>query len=105
MAGRRLQSGKVVPELEKPVKLVIETKCPEKWKIIDMETGEAYVGTDKNKKFHHWKLDHNMPELKQYMERNKEIFVEEMEKIHAKLDEIIQPSKYKHYYNHRKEEE
>lgn len=29
------------------MELIIHTKCPEKWKIIDMETGQEYVG-DKN---------------------------------------------------------
>jgi hypothetical protein len=38
-----LQNGKTVPELEESVTLVIKTKCPEKWLLIDNETGEAYT--------------------------------------------------------------
>jgi|TARA_R110000868_G_scaffold232634_1_gene486162 hypothetical protein len=44
MNKRKLQSGQSVPELEKAVTLTIYTKCPEKYKLIDMETGEEYVG-------------------------------------------------------------
>ena len=40
MKARKLIDGTVVEELEQPVNLVIETKCPSKWKIIDMETGQ-----------------------------------------------------------------
>tara|TARA_Y100001954_G_C15535250_1_gene466190 strand:+ start:205 stop:516 length:312 start_codon:yes stop_codon:yes gene_type:complete len=52
--ARKLIDGSVVEELKEPVSLVIETKCPNKWKIVDMETGQAYIGTDKNKKFQYW---------------------------------------------------
>tara|TARA_B100001057_G_scaffold480843_1_gene554148 strand:- start:1831 stop:2142 length:312 start_codon:yes stop_codon:yes gene_type:complete len=51
---RKLLDGKEVQELDSPIKLLIETKCPSKWKIIDMETGNAYIGTDTNKKFQYW---------------------------------------------------
>ena len=43
MKERTLQNGKTVPELEESVTLVIKTKCPEKWLLIDNETGEAYT--------------------------------------------------------------
>jgi hypothetical protein len=33
-------------ELDKAVDLVIHTKCPSKWKLIDQETGEVYIGKD-----------------------------------------------------------
>lgn len=51
MKARKLIDGSIVEELKEPVSLVIETKCPSKWKIVDMETGQAYIGTDKNKSF------------------------------------------------------
>lgn len=41
---RTLKDGRQVPELEKVKVLEVKTKCPEKWKLIDMETGEEYVG-------------------------------------------------------------
>ena len=64
-------NGSEVQELDSPIKLVIETKCPSKWKIIDMETGQAYIGTDNNKKYNHWQPD----DIKTYMENNKQIFL------------------------------
>tara|TARA_B100002019_G_scaffold100256_1_gene86356 strand:- start:742 stop:1053 length:312 start_codon:yes stop_codon:yes gene_type:complete len=51
---RKLIDGTEVKELDKPISLLIETKCPEKWKIVDMETGQAYIGTGNNKKFKYW---------------------------------------------------
>ena len=52
MKTRKLIDGREAQELDQPIKLLIETKCPSKWKIIDMETGQAYIGTNTNKKFH-----------------------------------------------------
>lgn len=31
-------------ELDKAVTLEVYTRCPEKYKLIDMETGQEYVG-------------------------------------------------------------
>ena len=36
----------VYPELEKPVNLIIHTKSPQKWLLIDRESGQAYEGND-----------------------------------------------------------
>lgn len=41
---RTLLDGSTVTELKDPKTLKVYTKCPEKWKLIDMETGEEYVG-------------------------------------------------------------
>jgi hypothetical protein len=41
---RKLLSGEEVVELPKAKTLKIRTRCPEKWKLIDMETGEVYIG-------------------------------------------------------------
>lgn len=41
---RKLQDGSEVPELEEPKILTVKTKCPEKWLLIDLETGERYNG-------------------------------------------------------------
>ena len=37
----------VYPELEQPVDLVVHTKSPQKWILIDRETGQVYVGNDR----------------------------------------------------------
>ena len=29
---------------ESPVTLTVKTKCPEKWMLVDRETGQVYVG-------------------------------------------------------------
>ena len=55
MKERVLRNGRLVEELDEPVKLVIITKCPEKWRLIDEETGEEYKGTKENVLFKHWK--------------------------------------------------
>ena len=45
MKKRKLKFGAEVPELERTVELVVKTKCPAKWKLVDLETGEEYIGT------------------------------------------------------------
>jgi len=44
MKTRTLTSGETVQELDKAVTLEVYTRCPEKYKLTDMETGEEYVG-------------------------------------------------------------
>jgi hypothetical protein len=41
--ARTLKNGEEVAELDIPVILTIKTKCPEKYMLIDQETGEVYV--------------------------------------------------------------
>ena len=41
---RTLQDGTQVTELEQAKTLTVHTKCPEKWQLTDMETGEVYIG-------------------------------------------------------------
>jgi hypothetical protein len=43
MRDRTLINGQVVPEEAKPVQMTIETKCPQKWAFVDMETGDVWV--------------------------------------------------------------
>ena len=45
MNSRKLKDGSEVESFDKPVDLIIHTKAPGKWKIIDMETGEEYYGS------------------------------------------------------------
>lgn len=44
MKERTLIDGTVVIELDEPKTLTVFTKCPEKYKLIDMETGQEYIG-------------------------------------------------------------
>lgn len=44
MKTRKLLDGKEVSESEKTATLIVYTKCPQKYMLIDLETGEHYVG-------------------------------------------------------------
>ena len=37
-------------ELESAVELIVKTRCPEKWLLVDRETGQVFQGTNKG----HW---------------------------------------------------
>ena len=39
---RELKNGENAEELESSVQLIIKTKCPTKWIIEDLETGQRY---------------------------------------------------------------
>jgi hypothetical protein len=39
------REGVQLEELEKPVTLTIKTKCPSKWRLIDIENGRVFIGT------------------------------------------------------------
>lgn len=53
MNYRDIQAGSIfqawgssaVPSLSEPVTLSITTKCPEKWLLVDKETGQVYEGS------------------------------------------------------------
>ena len=51
---RKLQNGVQVYELDNPVTLTVYTKCPMKYKLVDRETGEEYIGQDPNKNNYSW---------------------------------------------------
>jgi len=44
MKTRKLKDGTEVKELELPVTLTVYTRCPEKYKLVDLETGQEYIG-------------------------------------------------------------
>jgi len=44
MEGRKLLDGRIAPEFDVGIELRIITKCPSKYKLLDMETGQVYVG-------------------------------------------------------------
>jgi hypothetical protein len=41
---RKLKDGTYIDELNEPVTLTVYTRCPEKYILLDMETGQKYVG-------------------------------------------------------------
>lgn len=43
---RKLLNNEYVDELKEPITLNIITKCPSKWVLQDLETGQVYRGTD-----------------------------------------------------------
>lgn len=55
MKTRKIKDGMEVQELDKPVNLSILTKCPGKWKIVDMETGQEYVASGNYEIYKQWK--------------------------------------------------
>ena len=40
---RKLIDGSEVPETKEAQTLTVTTKCPEKWLLVDRETGEIYT--------------------------------------------------------------
>lgn len=55
MATRKLKDDREVEELTYPIVLEVRTKCPEKWTLIDNETGVTYVGQNSIEKYSQWK--------------------------------------------------
>ena len=57
MSYRKLIDGTKAEEYETPVVLQLITKCPGKYKLLDQETGEVYVGTNPGpgEKVKHWR--------------------------------------------------
>lgn len=50
---RQGKNGKQYNETKKAVDLIVHTKCPTKWELIDNETGEVYCGKESS-------LDNNL---------------------------------------------
>jgi hypothetical protein len=51
---RELVDGTTAPELETPITLTVYTTCPEKYMLVDKETGAVYIGQSTPGK-HSWK--------------------------------------------------
>ena len=51
---RKLLNGEYVEELEESHTLSVITKCPSKWILQDLETGQIYRGTDSSKVRNQW---------------------------------------------------
>ena len=63
MNFRELKNGTKVYELDDAVELVVKTKAPMKWLLIDRETGEQYIGTTPKEDSYHWS---KVPESEMY---------------------------------------
>lgn len=42
---RTLHSGRTVPELPEVKQLSLDTRCPQKWAAVDLQTGQVWAGT------------------------------------------------------------
>ena len=51
---RKLLNGTEVPESDTPIDLIVHTKAPGKWKLIDMQTGQEYVGSLEMTQYGQW---------------------------------------------------
>ena len=89
---RRLNNGDKVPELDKPVDLTIKTKCPKKWKIIDMETGQSYVATGKTKLYEMWTpcKDTTIKQKIDNLEKKLDNHIEEIWKVYKPIKKILE---------------
>ena len=52
---RVLLDGSEAEEYEKATDLTIHTKCPEKWLLVDLETGQEYRGSAEPNLYGKWK--------------------------------------------------
>lgn len=43
LAQRKLKSGRCVPERRTDAEITITTKCPSKWAMVDLETGDIWT--------------------------------------------------------------
>ena len=43
---RKLLDGSEVDDYNHPIDLIVHTKAPGKWKLIDLETGQEYLGSE-----------------------------------------------------------
>jgi hypothetical protein len=51
----KMYQGAMVEEFPKAVDLTIHTKAPSKWLLIDLETGQEYIGLDVPTKYGRWR--------------------------------------------------
>lgn len=56
MKKTRLVNNNKIEELDQAIELKVITKCPQKWLLIDQETGQVYRGTEHPKVGKMWQL-------------------------------------------------
>ena len=42
--GGKMRKSKEFEELDKSITLIVKTKCPQKWLLVDRETGNVFEG-------------------------------------------------------------
>lgn len=52
--NRVLIDGSIISSFTKAIDLTIHTKAPSKWLLIDMETGQEYIGSAEPNKYGKW---------------------------------------------------
>jgi hypothetical protein len=57
---RQLLDGEEVKVHEEIIDLSIHTRVPEKWILIDMETGQVYRGSDNQEMYKRWVIQDHM---------------------------------------------
>lgn len=43
---RKLLDGSEVNDYDYPIDIIVHTRAPGKWKLIDLETGQEYLGSE-----------------------------------------------------------
>jgi hypothetical protein len=51
----KMYQGSEIKELDKAVDLIIHTKAPGKWLLIDLETGQEYIALEEPDQYGMWK--------------------------------------------------
>lgn len=51
----KMYQGANIKELEKAADLVVHTKAPGKWVLLDLETGQQYIGLEEPDQYGMWK--------------------------------------------------
>lgn len=51
----KMYQGAEVDEFDQATDLTIHTKAPGKWLLIDLETGQEYIGSDKPNLYGKWR--------------------------------------------------
>jgi hypothetical protein len=72
MNFRKLQDGVQVYELEESIELIVKTRAPAKWLLIDRETGEQYIGATPKEGELHWNRVPDSEMWRYAMESNNE---------------------------------
>jgi hypothetical protein len=52
---RKLIDGTEIESYDTPINLTIHTKAPGKWLLIDLETGQEYIGSNVPTKYGRWR--------------------------------------------------
>ena len=51
----KMYQGSEIKELDKAVDLIVHTKAPGKWLLIDLETGQEYIALEEPDQYGMWK--------------------------------------------------